>query len=349
VRRRIVLIGVAATALLGIGAWRVLSYAPGLHERSIIVNVPPQQSALEIADALHHARIIRSRAAFLFLSFVRGTVGSLKAGEYEVPRRASTRDVLALLEDGRVRPNPIVHPEGATIAELAEALERAGLAKATDVVRTATDPSFLWLHGIEAPSAEGYVWPDTYQFVRGMTAAEILGRVVQRMHVKLSPDLRERARARTITIHELLTLASIVEREAVARDEQPLISAVFWNRLRAGMPLQADPTVQYAVGKPRQLLSRSDLLTVHPYNTYTRVGLPPGPIASPGLAAIEAAIDPASVDYLFFVKQSEQRHRFSRTLEEHNTAIAEYRASMSRPWRLRQPARSLPVGASAGP
>jgi UPF0755 protein len=216
------------------------------------------------------------------------------------------------------------------------------------VLRTATDPSFLWLQGIEAASVEGYLWPDTYQFVRGMTAAEILGRMVQRMHTKLSPDLRERARARNVTIHELLTFASIVEREAVARDEQALISAVFWNRLRLGMPLQADPTVQYAAGKHRQLLSRSDLLFDHPYNTYTRAGLPPGPIASPGLAAIEAVVEPASVDYLFFVKRDEQRHRFSRTLEEHNEAIAEYRASSTaRAWRPRQRSGSLSFGESA--
>jgi UPF0755 protein len=346
-RGRRLLIGVIGAALMGLGIWRVMSYAPALQERSIIVNVPPQQSALQIAETLHDAGIIRSRVAFVALSLVRGTLGSLKAGEYEVPRRASTRAVLALLEDGRVRPAPLVHPEGATIAELAQALERAGLVDATEVMKTASDPSFLWLQGIEAPSAEGYVWPDTYQFVRGMSAAEILGRMVQRMHLKLNPDLRERARARRVTIHELLTLASIVEREAVARDEQPLISAVFWNRLRIGMPLQADPTVQYAVGRPRQLLSRSDLMVGHPYNTYTRTGLPPGPIASPGLAAIEATIEPASVDYLYFVKQTERRHRFSRTLQEHNEAIADYRASTSRPWRLRPPPRSPSVGAPA--
>jgi UPF0755 protein len=311
--------------------------APPLHKRSVIVNIPPQQSALQIAVNLQQAGAIRSPEGFVVLSFVRGTLGSLKAGEYEVPRRASTHDVLALLESGRVRPHPVVHPEGATVAELARALERAGLAEAGDVLKTATDPSFLWLHGVAAPSVEGYMWPDTYHFVRGMPAAEILGRMVQRMHAKLSPDLRERARARNVTIHELLTLASIIEREAVVRDEQGLISAVFWNRLRLGMPLQADPTVQYAVGKSRQLLRRSDLQFDHPYNTYTRAGLPPGPIASPGLAAIEAAVEPASVEYLFFVKKDEQRHHFSRTLEEHNEGIARYRASSTASgWRPRE-------------
>jgi UPF0755 protein len=330
VRRRIVLAAAAVTALVIWESWRLLSPAPAVQARSIIVTIPPQQSALQIAASLQQAGAIRSPEGFVVLSFVRGTLGSLKAGEYEVPPRASTPAVLALLESGRVRPQAVVHPEGATVAELARALERAGLAEAGEVLRTATDPAFLWLHGIGAASVEGYVWPDTYHFVRGMTAAEILGRTVQRMHAKLSPDLRERARARNVTIHELLTLASIIEREAVAREEQGLISAVFWNRLRIGMPLQADPTVQYAVGKDRQLLRRSDLLQDHPYNTYTRSGLPPGPIASPGLAAIEAAVEPASVDYLFFMKKDAQRHRFSRTLEEHNEAITAYRSGRSR-------------------
>jgi UPF0755 protein len=336
VRRRILAIAVAVTALLIWQTWRVLSAAPALQQSSIIVNILPQQHAIQIAAALHQAGAIRSPEGFVALSFVRRTLGSLKAGEYELPRGATTLEVLALLEGGRVRPHLVVHPEGATFAELARALERAGLADAGDVLRTAVDPSFLWLHGIAAPSVEGYLWPDTYQVVRGMTPADIPGRMAQRMRTKLSPDLRERARARHVTIHEVLTLASIIEREAVVPEEQPLISAVFWNRLRLGMPLEADPTVQYAAGKDRQPLRHSDLTLDHPYNTYVRSGLPPGPIASPGLSAIEAAVEPASVDYLFFVKKDEQHHRFSRTLEEHNAGVARYRAwAAAAGWRPR--------------
>src|SRR5438067_971354 len=132
------------------------------------------------------------------------------------------------------------------------------------------------------------------------------------------------------TMHQLLTLASIIEREAVARDEMRLVSAVFWNRLKLDMPLQADPTVQYAVGRERRALSRADLLTDHPYNTYRRVGLPPGPIASPGLPAIEAALDPAPVKYLYFVAMNDRRHYFSTTVEQHNAAVARYRLARER-------------------
>ncbi|MBI3635546.1 MAG: endolytic transglycosylase MltG, partial [Candidatus Rokubacteria bacterium] len=242
----------------------------------------------------------------------------------------STLDVLGLLEQGRVRQHPVLHPEGATVAELARAIEVARLDDAEDVVRTAADPALLAALGITGRSLEGYLFPDTYQFVRGMTAAQMLTRMVQRMQTKLTPEMRERARERGLSVHELLTLASIIEREAVVRDELRLVSAVFWNRLRLGMLLQADPTVQYAVGKERRALTRADLLVDDPYNTYRRTGLPPGPIASPGLAAIAAALDPAAVKYLYFVAVDEQRHHFSTTVEEHNAYVARYRLSRSR-------------------
>jgi UPF0755 protein len=321
---------VLAAAAVAWGTWAVLSPPSPLRDGPLLVEIPAQESAIGIAGRLQGSGAIRSRVGFVVLSLVRGSVRSLKAGEYELPRGASTIDVLALLESGRVRQHPVLHPEGATVAELARTLETARLARAEDVIRTATDPAFLKAHGIEGPSVEGYLFPDTYYFVRGMTVEQLLGRMVQRMQSKLYPDLRERAKARHLTIHELLTLASIVEREAVAREERTLIAAVFWNRLRLGMPLQADPTVQYAVGKERRTLTRADLATDHPYNTYTRAGLPPGPIASPGLDVIAATLEPAAVKYLYFVKKDDQRHHFSATVEEHNTAVARYRLTRAR-------------------
>jgi UPF0755 protein len=226
--------------------------------------------------------------------------------------------------------HPVLHPEGATVAELARAIEQQGLARAADVLRAAHDRAFLQGVGVEAVSLEGYVFPDTYYFTRGLTVEQMLARTVQRLRAKLAPELVDRARERGLDVHALLTLASIIEREAVVRDERPLISAVFWNRLHLGMPLQADPTVQYAVGKERQALTRADLARDHPFNTYTRSGLPPGPIASPGLAAIQAAVDPASVKYLYFVARDDHRHHFSVTVEEHNEAVARYRLARAR-------------------
>jgi UPF0755 protein len=319
-----------AVAALAWETWRVVTPAAALREGPLSVDIPAHESALGVAGRLGEVGAIRSPTGFVALSVVRGSLRSLKAGEYEIPRGASTVDILSLLESGRVRQHPILHPEGASVAELARTLEQDRLASAADVVRVATDPAFLKSQGIEGPSAEGYLFPDTYYFVRGMSPEQMLGRMIQRMQSKLTPELRQRAQARQMTVHELLTLASIIEREAVAREERPVISAVFWNRLRLAMPLQADPTVQYAVGRERRALTRTDLATDHPYNTYVRAGLPPGPIASPGLGAIEAALDPAPVKYLYFVKKDDQRHYFSTTIEEHKLAVVRYRMARTR-------------------
>lgn len=290
-----------------------------------LVEIPAHAGTFEIAERLEASGAIRNRWTFLALATLRGSVRTLKAGEYELPQGTTSLAALRLIESGRVRQHPVLHPEGATVAELARTLEQLHLAKAADVVKIATDPAFLKAHAIDGPSVEGYLFPDTYYFVKGMRAEEILGRMVQRLRAKLGPDIVSRAKERGLTVHQLLTLASIVEREAVVAEEAPIISGVFWNRLKRDMPLQADPTVQYAVRKERGTLTRADLATDHPYNTYRNPGLPPGPIASPGQRAIQAALEPAPVKYLYFVAIDERRHQFSTTVEEHNAAVARYR------------------------
>jgi UPF0755 protein len=276
-------------AIAGAGALAWLAFTPTatLRAGGLVVDVPAHEGVIGIARRLSDADVIRSAPAFVALAALQGSVRRLKAGEYEIPQGASTAEVLALIASGHVRQHAVLHPEGATVSELARVLESERLAPAADVTRVAADPAFLRSLGIEAPSVEGYLFPDTYQFVRGMTTQEMLGRMVQRLRTKLTPELRERAKARGLDIHRLLTLASIIEREAVVKDEQRLISAVFWNRLRRD--------------------------------------LPPGPIASPGLGAIEAAVDPAPVGYLYFVARDDQRHQFSNTVEQHNAAVARYR------------------------
>jgi UPF0755 protein len=319
--------GLIPLAGAGLLVWLVLTPGPALEAGPLVVDIPAHEGLLGIADRLADAGVVRSRAAFIALSAARGSVRRLKAGEYEVPRDASTIDVVGLLESGRVRQHTVLHPEGATLSELARVLDAARLAPAEEVLRAAHDPAVLKTLGVEGPSLEGYLFPDTYQFVRGMSVEEMLGRMVQRTRSRLTAERLARAKALGLDAHGLLTLASIIEREAVDPDERRLISAVFWNRLHLDMPLQADPTVQYAVAKERRTLTRSDLATDNPYNTYVRRGLPPGPIASPGLPAIEAALDPASVKYLYFVARDDRRHSFSTTVGEHNAAVSRYRLS----------------------
>ncbi|PYN71905.1 MAG: endolytic transglycosylase MltG [Candidatus Rokuibacteriota bacterium] len=315
---------------LGVLAYEVVTPADRLEAGSLVVELPAHDGVLGIANRLQRADAIRSRAGFVLLTMARGSSRSLKAGEYELERGATTLDVLTLIESGRVKQHAILHPEGATVTELARVLEADRLTTSRDVARLSTDAAFLKTLSIDGPSLEGYLFPDTYQLVRGMTPEEILTRMVLRMRSKLGADIAARARARGFTVHQLLTLASIIEREAVDREEMRTISAVFWNRLKVDMPLQADPTVQYAAGKERRALTRADLQLDHPYNTYRRSGLPPGPIASPGLAAVAAALDPAPVKYLYFVAIDEHRHFFSYTIEQHNAAVARYRLARAR-------------------
>jgi len=318
-----------AGAFVGV-AHEVLTPAAALDSKPLLVDIPAHKGVLDIARRLYAAGAIRSRVGFVLLALARGNSRYLKAGEYEIARGASTLDVLTLIETGRVQQHFVLHPEGATVAELARMLESERLAASGAVGRLASDRAFLATLTIEGPSLEGYLFPDTYQLVRGMTTEEILTRMVQRLRAKLGPDVAASAQAHGLSVHQLLTLASIIEREAVARDELRTISAVFWNRLKLNMPLQADPTVQYATGKERRALTRTDLGIEHPYNTYRSPGLPPGPIASPGLAAIEAALDPAPVKYLYFVAMDDHRHYFSSTLGEHNAAVARYRLARAR-------------------
>ena len=323
--RGLALIGLGGLAAFGSLVWTALNPTPAVQAGPLVVDIPAHEGVLGIATRLAEAEVVPSRVAFLAATAGRGRIRNLKAGEYEIPRGATTLDVIDLLVSGRVRQHAVLHPVGASVVELARVLESQRLGRAEDIVRAASDEGLRRTLGIDGPSLEGYLFPDTYQFVRGLSAEEMLGRMVQRLRNKLTPDLVERARARGLDVHQLLTLASIIEREAVDPEEQRLISAVFWNRLRLDMPLQADPTVQYAVAKERRALTRADLTTDHPFNTYTRRGLPPGPIASPGLGALQAAVDPAPVSYLYFVARDDRRHTFSTSVAEHNRAVLRYR------------------------
>jgi UPF0755 protein len=295
------------------------------------VEIPAALGVLGIARHLAEQGVIRSQAAFVGLAVLRGTARSLKAGEYEVPQGASLLTVLQLLETGRVKPHLLVVPEGFTVRELARQIEAEGIATAADVARVASSPFLAQSLGIEASSVEGYLFPDTYQVTKGTRVEEILGRMVQRFREKAgTADVVARARRRGLSLHQLVTLASIVEKEAALASERPIIARVFLNRLERDMPLQADPTVAYAMAKEGRPPTREDLQVDHPFNTYRSRGLPPGPIGSPGRSAIDAVLDPADVPYLYFVAIDDRAHHFSTTLDEHKQAVARYRQYRAR-------------------
>lgn len=326
-RRRVSLLvlAIALLVIFLIGGFQTFVPTAALQAGSRVVEIPPAIGLYGMARLLRDSEVIRGPLTFVVLTLLRGSARALRAGEYEFPKGASLVTVVRHIEEGRFRPRIITFAEGFTLREAGERLEEEGLATRADVFRLAHDPGFLWRLGIPANSIEGYLFPDTYHLFKGMRVEEILVKMVHRLWEVLTPDLLAQADDLKVSVHELLTLASIIEKEAVLGEERPLISAVFWNRLKRDMPLQADPTVGYAVRKINRALTLDDLRVDSPYNTYRNPGLPPTPISNPGKASIVATLNPAKVNYLYFVSMDGTRHHFSSTWSQHAAAVARYR------------------------
>lgn len=267
--------------------------------------------------------IIRNEFIFLFLSRITATDRKLRAGYYKLSASMSPWDIFNRLRKGRIVEYVITILEGATLEDIKLKFMEVRLIdeESWQVVR---DLDFLEVLGINAPSLEGYLYPDTYNFAKGTDPKNIFKAMVERLRKNINGSLMERAREIGMSENEVLTLASIIEKEAQVDEERPLISAVFHNRLRRNMWLQADPTAIYGVKKMGAKITKADLRRHTPYNTYVIKGLPPGPIASPGIKSIKAALYPADVDYLYFVSRDDGTHHFSRTSHEHSRAVLLY-------------------------
>jgi UPF0755 protein len=249
---------------------------------------------------------------------------SLKAGKYVLPAGTSTLDLYKLFRSGKAVQLRVTLPEGKTIEDYAAIVQHRLDIDSAAFVELAHDSAFVGQLKVPAKNLEGYLYPNTYSFAWGVSAPEIIRTIVQEFHRQVNGSLRQRAAAMNMTLHQALTLASIIEGEAVVDSERTMISAVYHNRLRQGILLQADPTIQYLVpGPPRRLLNRH-LDIDSPYNTYRYAGLPPGPVNNPGLASIRAALYPANVNYIYFVARGDGSHTFSYTLEQHLRAKQEF-------------------------
>ncbi|MHB8709287.1 MAG: endolytic transglycosylase MltG [Desulfuromonadales bacterium] len=329
-RRRILrwLVLAAAVALLVTGAlglrqwlfqhWPVTP--PGIQR----VKVAPGSALPQIARQLEQAGVVGDARRFARLASWREAAQKIKAGEYEFTRAATPGEVLDRLVAGDVIKIRITVPEGFTLKEIAARVAAAGIGTTEQFVKAATDLARLSKLGVPGENLEGYLFPETYTVTTTTTPVEVVHAMVAQFERQLTPDLLAAARASALGRHELVTLASIVQKEAGNEDEMPLIAAVFHNRLRKGMLLQADPTVIYGIADFDGNLTRRHLTTPTPYNTYTQKGLPPGPIASPGLAALRAAANPAQSQALYFVARGDGRHEFNVTLEAHNRAVRRY-------------------------
>lgn len=289
-----------------------------------VVFISPGTPVKEVARLLEERGLIKNRYVFLLEALRLRVLDKLKAGEYELSPHMSPKEILQILAEGRVITHIVTVPEGANVWEVADLLDRAGLVPKEAFLSKAFDKKFVQALGIPGPSVEGFLFPDTYYFVKGMPVEEIIRRMVSRFW-EVWRKYEDRAKELGISVYEAVTLASIVEKEAVLSREKPLIAAVYWNRLKRGMPLQADPTVRYALHRFRGRLYYKHLRVKNPYNTYRYLGLPPTPIANPGEESLKAVLYPAKVPYLYFVSRGDGSHHFSRTYQEHLMAVRKYR------------------------
>lgn len=284
-------------------------------------SVPTGSNSRAIAKRLVAERLIRSELAFYLIVRYRSIDKHLQAGDYQLRRGLSLKQILDELQKGHVALENWTIPEGLTVNAIAELWETAGFGTAEAFQKAAEFPQLLQKYGLEGKSVEGYLFPNTYKFAKGTTAETVVEMMLDEFNGRWNETLAEEARSLGRTRHEVITLASVIEKEAQSESERPRIASVFHNRLKRNWRLQADPTVLYALGNPKRLLTRADLKVDSPYNTYLHKGLPPGPIGSPGIASLMAALRPEKTDYLYFVAIGEGKHHFSKTLAEHNRMV----------------------------
>ena len=319
--RNVARIGTAAIlsiSLVAVG-WIYLASRPPDRSRPARVEVAPGTPVRALAVRLEEAKVIRSARLFEIWLRVSGNAGSIQAGAYDFPTGIALPGVIEMVLGGRTLLATVTIPEGLRLEQQAGVAARQLGVDSVAFVAAATDPLFADSLGIDAATLEGYLFPETYRVDPNTDARELVRLMVREFHRTFGDEWRERAEELGRSVREIVTLASIVEEEARVKEERPVIAGVYWNRLRIGMKLEADPTVQYALGAHRQRVLYRDLETDSPYNTYLYPGLPPGPIASPGRASLEATLYPDSVPWLFFFATGEGgRHTFSRTFAEHN-------------------------------
>jgi UPF0755 protein len=300
------------------------------------VEIPQGVGTKAIGDRLVSAGVVRDQLTYRVALWMSGQARHLKAGEYRFDQPMTPVDVIGKLARGEVYVVNVTFPEGLTIAEMSKIFESHGLGPAAAFVEAASDGASIRPLDPVARDLEGYLFPETYALQRRTDAAKLVGLMVEHFLHVFTPDMRKSAEARGLSVRQVVTLASIVEKETARSEERPLVAAVYENRLRIGMGLQCDPTVIYALERARKYtgnLRHDDLAFDSPYNTYRYRGLPPGPIASPGKASLEAAIHPADADYLYLVSRNDGSHEFAATLDEHNRNVQKYQVQYFRDLR----------------
>ncbi|MFY9802591.1 MAG: endolytic transglycosylase MltG [Candidatus Acidiferrales bacterium] len=335
--RRLGLLALLVIAAIGAGAgWldsQISRPYRGHRPEQVFVDIPHGTSRWGISGILRHNDVIRNRLAFELFS-IWHLRAPMQAGEYYFDHPVTSREVFWQIAQGRIFVHTVTIPEGWTMFNIAAELDRQGICNREDFLAAAKDASLISDLAPNAQNLEGFLFPSTYEFTRHTTCPQIVKRMVQNFRAvweSLNTSGPQSLPA-GLGPDQVVTLASLVERETPRKDERPLVAGVFYNRLKRGGPLQCDPTVAYALeleGHPVKVVHSKDLQVDSPYNTYKNPGLPPGPIANPGEASLRAALTPAVTDYLYFVANDNGGHFFSKTLAEHNRNVARYRKLLS--------------------
>jgi UPF0755 protein len=327
IKRLFVLLVVMAVVAAAGGWWlysRITEPYRGYAEPEVFVEIPSGSGPARIGERLVSAGIVRDTLTFRAALLLSGRARALKAGEYRFDAPMHSLDVIDKIARGDVYKRLLTFREGLTMAEMAQVFEEKGFGNAAEFVKAAANASLITDLDPEAKDLEGYLFPETYSLPRDTAASGVVDQMVKAFRNALAPEMIESAKANGLTVRQLVTLASLVEKETATAEERPLVAAVYRNRLGIHMPMQADPTVIYALQKAgayKGNLTRDNLQFDSPYNTYRYPGLPPGPIASPGRASLEAAAKPAAVDFLYFVSKNDGSHVFASNLDEHNRNV----------------------------
>ncbi|MFP4476593.1 MAG: endolytic transglycosylase MltG [Desulfatibacillaceae bacterium] len=317
---------ILAGAILAADLYR-FSHLPAEAEgqgEPVTLRIEKGQGFSVTAGELEKRGLVRSATRLRILARLTGTDTDIKAGQYRLSPSMPPIEILEHLVKGMELLYRVTIPEGSTMAQIAAIIEKEQFCPASSFLSAATDQALLAEYGVDAATAEGYLFPETYHFPRPADCRNVVRAMMARFADVFTPEYEERAGVLGLSVHEVVTLASIIEKETGDPTERATISSVFHNRLDKRMRLQSDPTVIYGLKDFDGNLIRHDLRTPTPYNTYTIRGLPPGPIANPGEAAIRAALYPEDTDYLFFVSKRNGSHHFSRNLREHNMAVRKY-------------------------
>ncbi|MGB0911375.1 MAG: endolytic transglycosylase MltG [Nitrospirales bacterium] len=302
----------------------ILNKPAGHSDHTHIVNIQPGVTFGEVAELLQGQGLISNKQWLRIVGKLTGADRKIQPGEYELHAGLSPIEILTRLEEGKVYYHSVTIPEGYTVRQIASVLSEKDLVDREKFLRLTQDPIFIKSLDLDVSRLEGYLFPDTYFFPRLIPEEEIIQAFVHRLRKAFPPELLDRAKEVKMSIQQVLTLASVVEKETGLSQERSMVAGVFLNRLKQNIPLQSDPTVIYAIEGFDGNIRKRDLSIDSPYNTYRVRGLPPGPIANPGEAAIRAVLYPTPSDYVYFVSRNDGSHQFSVTLAEHNRAVEKY-------------------------